>query len=648
MEKKNLKKLTKGQLIKLLLKKVNNHEDLLDNDPFKDEVTQEPTKPTPPPRTGKWESVSRKNVNEDLILPPPDGYKPIPKPRTDRPLKIQNARRPPKPTRKPPPVPQVEEHITNVPVPKIKELNRALKGHAKSYEIELQDNLNPLNHFKKTRPQTESHLEDLLKTMKGFKFIETLEVMFVKDTIDSKTGKRVSIYKTAFFNGKAKIITKVDDIEPELNMSRQEILNVIDKWVSEGSGWVIDRIDSHYLKVTLYKPLNGSSYIELPTELKNPKKGLINIKNKDDECFRWCHIRHLNLQDKNPQRIKKGDKKMINELNYDGIDFPLSQKHYNKVEKQNSMRINIFGYENGQPFPIHISKETFEDQMNLLLITKDFNVLIKDFNAFMYNQSKHKERTHLCMYCLQCFSSERVLTNHVNNCLTINGAQAINMPKQGENVLKFNNFHKQLPVPFVIYADFEAITKKVQGCKQSEEMEKDKDRRSYTEAYQTHEDCGYGYKVVCCYDDKYSKYTRTYGGENAVYKFMEKMLEEVEYCKAVIKKHFNKPLVMTEVDKQRFKTMDRCHICGEKYTDKDVRIRDHCHITGKFRGSAHQECNLKLRVKPENVKIPVIFHNLRGYDSHFIMQQIGEIANKHGYTNKKRRKARSQYQRHPQ
>ena len=147
----------------------------------------------------KTKPIPRKSVNED-------GYKPIPKPRTDRPLQI----------------------------PKIKELNKALKGHAKSYEIELLDNLNPLNHFTKTRPQTESHLEDLVKTMKGFKFIETLEVTFEKDTIDSKTGKRVSIYKTAFFNGKAKIVTKVDDLEPELNMSRQEILNTIDKWVSEG------------------------------------------------------------------------------------------------------------------------------------------------------------------------------------------------------------------------------------------------------------------------------------------------------------------------------------------------------------------------------------------------------------------------------
>ena len=76
--------------------------------------------------------------------------------------------------------------------------------------------------------------------MKGLKFIETLEVMFKKDTFDSKTGELVSIYKTAFFNGKAKTITKANDIEHELNMSRLEILNVIDKWVSEGSGWVID------------------------------------------------------------------------------------------------------------------------------------------------------------------------------------------------------------------------------------------------------------------------------------------------------------------------------------------------------------------------------------------------------------------------
>ena len=201
MNERDLEKLSKAELIKMLLKqkkskKVRNHEDLLENDPFKDEVSQ----PVPQPIT---------------LLQKPT-------------IRI------PKPTRKPPP-PPMKEHITDVPSSEIKELNQALKGHAKSYGIELQDNLNPLNHFTKTKALVESHLEDLLKTMKGFKFIETLEVTFEKETIDSKTGERVSIYKIAFFNGKVKTITKANDIEPELSMSRQEILNTIDKWVSKGS-----------------------------------------------------------------------------------------------------------------------------------------------------------------------------------------------------------------------------------------------------------------------------------------------------------------------------------------------------------------------------------------------------------------------------
>ena len=112
-----------------------------------------------------------------------------------------------------------------------------------------------------------------MKTTKGFKFIETLEVTLETETTDSKTGECISIYKTAFFNGKAEIVTKTYDIEPELNMSRQEIPNVIDKLFSEGSGWVIDKIVSHYINVITYQPLNGSSYMKLPIELQNSVLG---------------------------------------------------------------------------------------------------------------------------------------------------------------------------------------------------------------------------------------------------------------------------------------------------------------------------------------------------------------------------------------
>ena len=269
--------------------------------------------------------------------------------------------------------------------------------------------------------------------------------------------------------------------------------------------------------------------------------------------------------------------------------------------------------------------------MELLLITENENkhyVLIKDFNRFMFHKTKHEHRKHFCMYCLQCFSSERVLNNHKDNCIVVNGTQAVKMPEKGKNILQFNNFHKQQQVPFVIYADFEAITEKISNCQPD-------DNQSYTNAYQKHTDCGYGYKLVCCYDDKYSKPLTIHRGEKAVYGFLEDMLKEVKYCKKVMKKEFNKPLKMTKDDENKFEKAEECYICNKKYTDEDIKVRDHCHITGNYRGSAHQDCNLKLRVNPEQLKIPVIFHNLRGYDSHFILQEIGEIVNKHTYTNKK-------------
>ncbi|XP_068731100.1 uncharacterized protein [Montipora capricornis] len=474
-----------------------------------------------------------------------------------------------------------------------------------------------------TRKAVAIHIEKILKSMKGLKFIETLRVTFEK-----QTGREEKIIKTAYFNSQPQTITNDTQIELALSLSKQVILNKIAVWISEGSGWTVQSVDNHYLNVVKYEPMKGSSYIKLPNKLKHSAKGLINMKNEDNECFRWCHIRHLNPQDKDPQRIKKSDKAFIENLNYSGIEFPVTTKQYNKIEKQNEININVFGYENKQKYPIYVSKEKYEDCMNLLLITENENkhyVLIKDFNKFMYDITKHEKRKHFCMYCLQHFTSERVLNNHKENCIQLNGAQAIKMPTKDDNILKFNNFHKQLPVPFVIYADFEAITEKIHGCQPN-------DDKSYTEAYQRHTDCGYGYKVVCCYDDKYTKPVQIYRGEKAVHKFMENMLNEVRYCKNVMKKHFDKPLRMTKDDEDKFKKADKCHICEKEYNKTDVRVRDHCHVTGQYRGSAHQDCNLNFRITD---KIPVIFHNLRGYDSHFIMQEIGETVKNHTYTNKK-------------
>ena len=508
---------------------------------------------------------------------------------------------------------------------KIEKTNKALRGYAASYIISIKNNKDPLLQLQNTRFAIGNHIKKALSAMKGIKFNQTLKVTFWKPQDDGW------IYKTAYFNSKPQTVINDININEALQLTKQQILNLIAQWISEGSGWTIESVNNHYINIVKYKPLKGKSYIQLPQELRNSAKGLINMKNNDNECFRWCHIRHLNPQDKNPQMIKKIDKQYIDKLDYSGIKFPVTINQYNKIEKQNNINISVFGYENKQPYPIYVSKEKYEDHIELLLITKDEKkhyVMIKNFNKFMYNQTKHHDRKHFCMHCLQCFSSERVLNDHKDNCIQVNGTQAIKMPDKDNNILKFNNFHKQQAVQFVIYADFEAITEKISGCKPNND-------KSYTEAYQKHTDCSYGYKLVCCYDDKYTKPLKIYRGKKAVYKFMEAMLEEVKYCKKTMRKCFNKPLKMTKEDIEAFKKATECHICNKQYTEKDIRVRDHCHITGKYRGSAHQECNLKLRLNPEEIKIPVIFHNLRGYDSHFIMQEIGAIVKNHTYKNKK-------------
>ena len=496
---------------------------------------------------------------------------------------------------------------------------KALRGFTRSYEISLINRQDPLIQLQNTRLLIKNNLLKVLKEMKGLKFNEVLKITFEKQKGDEL------IEEKPYFNTKKQTLTNEVEITNFLETTQQQIVNKIERWISKGSAWIIKSVDGHFINVVRYRPLRGSSYIPLPKELKNPAKGIINIKNNDDECFRWCHIRHLLPQNKDPQRIKKCDKKYVEKLDYSGIEFPVSVKQYNKIEKQNNIRVNVFGYEEGQRYPIYLSKEKFNYCLNLLLITegeKKHYCLLKNFNKFMYNQTKNNGRKHFCMYCLQGFSSERVLINHKVDCIEINGKQSIKMPAPGSTIA-FKNYRRQLPAPFVIYADFEAIT------------EKASQKKSHTEQYQKHTACGYGYKVVCCYDDKFSKPTKIYRGEMTIHKFMKDMLDEVKYCKKIAKNHFTKPIEMTNEDKESFRLAKECHICKIPYGANDNFnniVRDHCHVTGKYRGSAHEFCNLNFQLTD---KIPVVFHNLKGYDSHFIMQEIGNIVKEHSYVDAK-------------
>ena len=260
-----------------------------------------------------------------------------------------------------------------------------------------------------------------------------------------------------------------------LDKSFQEILYRIDNWINKGSGWIVELIESQYINISTYRPLSGSSCIDLPVELKSPRKGLINIKNKDQKCFLWCHIRHINPSKEHPERIKKTDKKIAEKLDYDGIEFPVQEKDFSKIEVKNNICINVFGYENGLVFPIYVSDQKFEDSMDLLVLNDDDKshyVYIKDFDRFMFHKTKNKNKKYFCKSCLQCFSSKNVLTEHKEVCSSINGAQSVRLEK---GTIEFKNYLKQIPVPFKAYADF--------GCNLNSVKNYE---RSYSKKYQDH------------------------------------------------------------------------------------------------------------------------------------------------------------------
>ena len=204
------------------------------------------------------------------------------------------------------------------------------------------------------------------------------------------------------------------------------------------------------------------------------------------------------------------------------------------------IKFNVFGVDDKQSiYPLYISNKICDKTCNLLLIENHY-VWIKDFNKLMNSQSKNRHRLLFCYYCLQHFISEEILKNHVEVCLKINGTQKVKMPYKNKNIF-FMNYHKQLIAPFVIYADFECITVPIK-----------EEHGKQTVAYQEHKACGYGYKIVCQYDDKYSKPYKGYRGENAVYKLIENLSEQIEIKKKIIKQNFNKEIIISKKEQNDF------------------------------------------------------------------------------------------------
>ena len=436
------------------------------------------------------------------------------------------------------------------------------------------------------------------------------------------------IKKFAFHSVGQKIITETTDPHEIFKEMMDEIEEEVQKVEhAEGSGWVFVEVENLTLHTDIWDPIKGSSYIDLPKELKN-KKAIINMKNEDNnKCFLWCALRALNPKDKNAERIDKDLKSKENTLNMEGITYPVDLKDIKRFEKQNpDISISVLGYSKDERiYPLRISKFTKakkEDERKhnivLLLIKKGENshyCLINNLSALLSSQvNKHDHKLYFCLNCLNGYDEPEKLDKHKEYCSEEESIK-INMPPP-ETYLKFKNFLYSERAPFAIYADFESIVKPLDTCEPDP-------NKSYTLKYQKHEPVSFVYYIKSFNENVYKSKLRSYVKENeedpdTIDVFINWLEEDVK----IIAELGNKKIVITAEEEEQFKQASNCWICGKLFNIED-RVRDHCHYTGRYRGAAHNICNLKYS-KPNNIS--VFFHNLTGYDSHLFIKKLNITA----------------------
>ena len=340
------------------------------------------------------------------------------------------------------------------------------------------------------------------------------------------------------------------------------------------------------------------------------------MKNQDEECFKWCVLRALYPKDKNAERVDNDIKSKQDTFNMEGIKYPVSMRGIDRFESQNlEISISVLGYNKDERvYPLKISKYTGCKHDIVLLLIKDGEkshyCLVKNLSALMASQiNNHKGTCNICLNCFNGFKTPDSLNKHKEYCYNYECVK-ISMPPPG-TYLRFNKFHHSEKAPFAIYADFESLIKPMDNC--------DPDpNKSYTKKYQKHEPISFSYYILCSIYgvDKpvLRKYTQTKPeGANAVDVFIKWLEEDVKTIANIEPKQ----MIFTEEDRKQFNKASDCWICGE-YLGND-RVRDHCHYTGRYRGPAHNNCNLKYR-KPKSIS--VFFHNLSGYDSHLFIKKI--------------------------
>lgn len=424
-------------------------------------------------------------------------------------------------------------------------------------------------------------------------------LLFKNDTqeVKSQSTKNIPIFYTYNFD------TLFEDVTSNLKKK-------VEEFQERDSGWAFLCTSHLEVNINKYEPLRGSSYIDLPKAIKS-KKACLNIKNRDEYCFLWCIVAALHPAKKHPDRVSSYPD-FRNVVNTKGMSFPVTFSDISIFEKNNpELRFIIYGLKNSKTIigPLYKSENQDKEKKTIHLLylengAKTHYCLIKDLSRLVRNQiTSHHGKLYFCDSCLIFFGSRGEADGHV--C----GGIATILPEKG-SVIKFKNYDRKQDVPFVVYADFESM---LETCRDKSEKQPD---TSNTTILNRHVPVAFMYHLVCSIDPSYNKCV-SYRGKDCVEKFVSAISQDAREVFDILSR--NTPIKFDENNADDFRTASVCYICDKPlFGDK---VKDHCHLTGRYRGAAHNYCNLKSKVPNF---LPVFFHNLAGYDCHLFIKALGE------------------------
>lgn len=467
-------------------------------------------------------------------------------------------------------------------------------------------------HFK-SRVTSFVEMHYLIKV--GASFVANFEkIILTEQGVNKKETQKMYLSTAA----------EILDFESDLSAFYSDnIVSTINRKIDDvelrGSGFSLAEILELNIQISSFDPYSGSSYIPLP-KILNRKRAIINVKNEDDQCFKYAVLSALFPVNRNPQRINNYIEH-ADKLDFTNITFPIGLKEITKFELQNpliSINVYMYDYSSKKIRPLRLCKVVKEKHIHLLMLTEQSDNLpdekshycwIKNLSALLGDQvTMNCGKKYFCDRCLNHFHKEEKLRMHTIQCSIQNELQ-IQMPTFANNIIEFKNHRNQLKAPFIIYADLESILKKP-DIKFSES--------ETTVAYQQHQTHSIGYFFKCMYDESQSYY-RTKRGEHCIEWFVQELYQIAQIVDEILNKP--EPLNMTMEDEVLFIMSDECHICGRAFMEDEIKVRDHSHITGEFRGAAHQKCNLSYQ---EVHHIPIVFHNLSNYDAHFFISALAK------------------------